>query len=176
MERERLNEEAMEAAAAAVGMRMPLAAGAATSCGTPSTSGTSDASTSGFRRSQSLSGQSSSFVPATPRLFGLPMSGSIGGPTSASSSNLGGSQSSHSGVPDFEPGSRLWFLAKAGKLLKAGWPQQGGVPKFDPEQAVLSCQMHGFKDGLLFLYERMKMFREVVGCYMKVSLFGAIWF
>ena len=49
-------------------------------------------------------------------------------------------------------------LDKALALLKRGWPT-GGEPKYDAENALVVCHLHNFKKGVVFLYERMNMYR-----------------
>jgi hypothetical protein len=52
-------------------------------------------------------------------------------------------------------------LKKALSLLKTGWPTHEPQPKYDPDLAVVLCQMHGFREGRLFLYEKMRLYKEV---------------
>ncbi|KAG1366564.1 putative Vacuolar protein-sorting-associated protein 11 [Cocos nucifera] len=40
-------------------------------------------------------------------------------------------------------------------------------PLYDADLAVILCEMNRFKDGLLFLYEKMKLYKEVIACYMQ---------
>ena len=40
-------------------------------------------------------------------------------------------------------------------------------PLYDVDLAVILCEMNAFKDGLLFLYEKMKLYKEVIACYMQ---------
>lgn len=47
------------------------------------------------------------------------------------------------------------------ELLKRGWPL-GEEPKYDINHALVLCRMHAFSPGLLFLYEHMRLFREVL--------------
>jgi hypothetical protein len=47
------------------------------------------------------------------------------------------------------------------ELLRRGWPG-GGAPRFDADAALVLCRMRGFAPGLLFLYERMRLPREVL--------------
>ena len=47
------------------------------------------------------------------------------------------------------------------ELLRRGWPG-GGAPRFDADAALVLCRMRGFAPGLLFLYERMRLHREVL--------------
>ena len=58
-------------------------------------------------------------------------------------------------------------LAKALALLKSGWGPHEQTPRYDVDLALVLCQMHKFRDGLLFLYEKMKLYKEVLACYMK---------
>ena len=47
------------------------------------------------------------------------------------------------------------------ELLKRGWPP-GDEPRYDPDHALMLCRMAGFKLGLIFLYENLRLFREVL--------------
>ena len=47
------------------------------------------------------------------------------------------------------------------ELLKRGWPP-GDEPRYDPDHALMLCRMAGFKAGLIFLYENLRLFREVL--------------
>jgi hypothetical protein len=47
------------------------------------------------------------------------------------------------------------------ELLKRGWPP-GDEPRYDPDHALMLCRMAGFKPGLIFLYENLRLFREVL--------------
>jgi len=62
---------------------------------------------------------------------------------------------------------RTQRLAKALALLKSGWGLHEQNPGYDKDLALVLCQMHKFRDGLLFLYEKMKLYKEVLACYMK---------
>lgn len=57
--------------------------------------------------------------------------------------------------------------AKALALLKLGWSPHENAPRYDVDLALVLCQMHKFRDGLLFLYEKMKLYKEVLAVYMK---------
>jgi tetratricopeptide (TPR) repeat protein len=57
--------------------------------------------------------------------------------------------------------------AKALTLLKSGWGPHENAPRYDVDLALVLCQMHKFRDGLLFLYEKMKLYKEVLAVYMK---------
>lgn len=52
-------------------------------------------------------------------------------------------------------------------LLKNAWMSDMEQPSYDVFLAVILCQMNAFKDGLLFLYEQMKLYKEVIACYMR---------
>ncbi|RZR72774.1 hypothetical protein BHM03_00016931 [Ensete ventricosum] len=52
-------------------------------------------------------------------------------------------------------------------LLKNAWRSDMEQPSYDVFLAVILCQMNAFKDGLLFLYEKMKLYKEVIACYMQ---------
>ena len=51
--------------------------------------------------------------------------------------------------------------AQALDLLKRGWPP-GDSAHYDPDHALVLCRMHAFTPGLLFLYEQLRLFREVL--------------
>lgn len=59
---------------------------------------------------------------------------------------------------------------QASDLLKRGWPG-GSAPRFDADAALVLCRMRGFTPGLLFLYERMRLHREVlrVRCHKNMD-------
>ncbi|CAN6444038.1 unnamed protein product [Victoria cruziana] len=63
--------------------------------------------------------------------------------------------------------SRTLRLEKGLSLLKSAWPSDQEQPSYDMELAVVLCEMNGFKEGRLFLYEKMKLFKEVISCYMQ---------
>ncbi|KAI3930329.1 hypothetical protein MKW92_049996 [Papaver armeniacum] len=52
-------------------------------------------------------------------------------------------------------------------LLKNGWPSDLEHPLYDVDLAIILCEMNAFKEGLLFLYEKMKLYKEVIACYMQ---------
>eukprot|EP00262_Sarcandra_glabra_P019055 TRINITY_DN7040_c0_g4_i1.p1 TRINITY_DN7040_c0_g4~~TRINITY_DN7040_c0_g4_i1.p1 ORF type:complete len:606 (-),score=103.23 TRINITY_DN7040_c0_g4_i1:73-1812(-) len=62
---------------------------------------------------------------------------------------------------------RLERLEKALVLLKSAWPSDMENPLYDVDLAVILCEMNAFKEGLLFLYEKMKLYKEVIACYMQ---------
>ncbi|KAK8588539.1 hypothetical protein V6N12_022969 [Hibiscus sabdariffa] len=52
-------------------------------------------------------------------------------------------------------------------LLKSAWPSDLEHPVYDVDLAIILCEMNAFKEGLLYLYEKLKLFKEVVACYMQ---------
>ncbi|XP_014516539.1 vacuolar protein-sorting-associated protein 11 homolog isoform X2 [Vigna radiata var. radiata] len=52
-------------------------------------------------------------------------------------------------------------------LLKSAWPPETEHPLYDVDLAIILCEMNAFKDGLLYLYEKMKLYKEVIACYMQ---------
>ncbi|CAN8270626.1 unnamed protein product [Cochlearia groenlandica] len=53
------------------------------------------------------------------------------------------------------------------ELLKVAWPSDLEHPLYDVDLAVILCEMNSFKEGLLYLYEKMKLYKEVIACYMQ---------
>ncbi|CAK0785749.1 hypothetical protein CVIRNUC_008960 [Coccomyxa viridis] len=54
------------------------------------------------------------------------------------------------------------------ELLRRGWPP-GDEPRYDPDHALMLCRMAGFKPGLIFLYENLRLFREVLQVLMSAG-------
>ncbi|CBI28415.3 unnamed protein product, partial [Vitis vinifera] len=52
-------------------------------------------------------------------------------------------------------------------LLKSAWPSEMEHPLYDVDLAIILCEMNAFKEGLLYLYEKMKLYKEVIACYMQ---------
>ncbi|GIM12899.1 hypothetical protein Vretimale_16129 [Volvox reticuliferus] len=70
--------------------------------------------------------------------------------------------------------------AKALDLLARGWPPHVHLPDpssgaaydtygpaYDPDHALVLCRLHGFRKGLLFLYDRLRLPREALQVYMS---------
>ncbi|KAE8010746.1 hypothetical protein FH972_007084 [Carpinus fangiana] len=53
------------------------------------------------------------------------------------------------------------------RLLKSAWPSELEHPLYDVDLAIILCEMNAFKEGLLYLYEKMKLYKEVIACYMQ---------
>ena len=51
------------------------------------------------------------------------------------------------------------------ELLRTGW-LPGTEPRYDADKVLVLCRMHGFREGLAFLYEKLRLFREI----LRVSL------
>ncbi|GAU39905.1 hypothetical protein TSUD_04970 [Trifolium subterraneum] len=62
---------------------------------------------------------------------------------------------------------RLERREKGLRMLKSAWPPETEHPLYDVDLAIILCEMNAFKDGLLYLYEKMKLYKEVVACYMQ---------
>lgn len=54
------------------------------------------------------------------------------------------------------------------RLLKGAWPSELEHPLYDVDLAIILCEMNAFSEGLLYLYEKMKLYKEVIACYMQV--------
>ena len=63
----------------------------------------------------------------------------------------------------------LRYREAALDLLKRGWPL-GEESKYDTNHALVLCRMHGFSPGLRFLYEHMRLFREVLQVCLHANL------
>lgn len=53
------------------------------------------------------------------------------------------------------------------RLLKNAWPSDLEHPLYDVDLAIILCEMNAFREGLLYLYEKMKLYKEVIACYMQ---------
>lgn len=62
---------------------------------------------------------------------------------------------------------RLERREKGLQLLKSAWPSEMEHPLYDVDLAIILCEMNSFKEGLLYLYEKMKLYKEVIACYMQ---------
>lgn len=58
-------------------------------------------------------------------------------------------------------------LQKGLLLLKTAWPLDQEQPLYDVDLAIILCEMNSFKEGLLYLYEKLKLYKEVIACYMR---------
>ncbi|CAK9180414.1 unnamed protein product [Ilex paraguariensis] len=54
-------------------------------------------------------------------------------------------------------------LQKGLLLLKSAWPSDQEHPVYDVNLAIILCEMNAFKEGLLYLYEKMKLYKERLG-------------
>ncbi|XP_004516854.1 vacuolar protein-sorting-associated protein 11 homolog [Cicer arietinum] len=62
---------------------------------------------------------------------------------------------------------RLERREKGLRMLKSAWPPEAEHPLYDVDLAIILCEMNVFKNGLLYLYEKMKLYKEVIACYMQ---------
>lgn len=53
------------------------------------------------------------------------------------------------------------------RLLKTAWPSELEHPLYDVDLAIILCEMNAFKEGLLYLYEKLKLYKEVIACYTQ---------
>lgn len=60
-------------------------------------------------------------------------------------------------------------LQKGLQLLKSAWPSDQEQPLYDVDLAIILCEMNSFKEGLLYIYEKMKLYKEVIACYMQAQ-------
>ncbi|CAA3028222.1 vacuolar -sorting-associated 11 homolog [Olea europaea subsp. europaea] len=51
-------------------------------------------------------------------------------------------------------------------LLKSAWPTEQEQLLYDDLMIIL-CEMNAFKEGLLYLYEKLKLYKELIACYMQ---------
>ncbi|CAI9266352.1 unnamed protein product [Lactuca saligna] len=51
-------------------------------------------------------------------------------------------------------------LQKGLLLLKTAWPLDQEQPLYDVDLAIILCEMNSFKEGLLYLYEKLKLYKE----------------
>ncbi|KAL8477946.1 hypothetical protein ACS0TY_030013 [Phlomoides rotata] len=62
---------------------------------------------------------------------------------------------------------RLERRQKGLLLLKSAWPSEQEQPLYDVDLAIILCEMNSFKEALLYLYEKLKLYKEVITCYMQ---------
>ena len=52
-------------------------------------------------------------------------------------------------------------------LLKSSWTSEMEDPLYSVDLALIICNENAFKEGLLFLYEKLKLYKEVLSCYKQ---------
>jgi hypothetical protein len=64
---------------------------------------------------------------------------------------------------------------RAVELLQRGWQPHMAQPLYSADHAVMLCRMHGLKEGLALLFDKLRLHREVlqVGCG-RAGLHGAL--
>lgn len=70
---------------------------------------------------------------------------------------------------DLEEKDRQERRQKGLNLLKSAWPSEQDQPLYDIDLAIILCEMNSFKEGMLYLYEKMKLYKEVIACYMQAQ-------
>lgn len=70
---------------------------------------------------------------------------------------------------DLEEKDRQERRRKGLNLLKSAWPSEVDQPMYDVDLSIILCEMNSFKEGLLYLYEKMKLYKEVIACYMQAQ-------
>ncbi|KAL2932889.1 Vacuolar protein-sorting-associated protein 11-like protein [Bienertia sinuspersici] len=68
---------------------------------------------------------------------------------------------------DDDEKSRAIRREKGLRLLQNAWPSDQEHPLYDVDLSIILCEMNAFREGLLFLYEKMKLYKEVIACYMQ---------
>lgn len=58
-------------------------------------------------------------------------------------------------------------LQKGLILLKSAWPSEQEQPLYDVDLAIILCELNSFKEGLLYIYEKLKLYKDVIACYMQ---------
>ncbi|CAI7755503.1 unnamed protein product [Closterium sp. NIES-53] len=118
--------------------------------------------------SSSSAAISTSFIPPSPSSLTSPPAAAAAATASGTgaSGEGGGGRGGIVSPISAEGNDRAACLAKAGALLRAYWQQQS-APRYDADLALLTCQVHGFRDGLIFLYERMRLFKEALAMHMR---------
>lgn len=63
---------------------------------------------------------------------------------------------------------------KARDLLQRGWQPHMAQPKYDPEHALVLCRQHNYLPGLVLLYDKKRLHREVLAVYMEACDYGSL--
>ncbi|KAG1673844.1 hypothetical protein FOA52_012869 [Chlamydomonas sp. UWO 241] len=93
--------------------------------------------------------------------------GSSGGGGGGGSAGSGGGAGGGSGAKARADASRVHRRARAVELLQSGWPHHTpDHPKYDPDHALVLCRLHGCSEGLVFLYDRLRLYRELLQVFM----------
>ncbi|CAI5507180.1 unnamed protein product [Closterium sp. Naga37s-1] len=109
----------------------------------------------------------SSFIPPSPTSITSPPAAAAAAAAGTGASGEGGGGRGGIVSPrNAEGNDRAACLAKAGALLRAYWQQQS-APRYDADLALLTCQVHALRAGPIFLYERMRLFKEALAMHMR---------
>lgn len=63
---------------------------------------------------------------------------------------------------------------KARELLQRGWQPHMAQPKYDPEHALVLCRQHSYVPGLVLLYDKKRLYREVAALHMQAGDYGSL--
>ncbi|MEW5305679.1 MAG: hypothetical protein WDW36_008205 [Sanguina aurantia] len=69
---------------------------------------------------------------------------------------------------------RMRRRERALELLSSGWPSHLPSPKYDPDTSLLLCRLSDFHAGLVFLYDKLRLPREVLQVYMSTGDHSAL--
>ena len=58
--------------------------------------------------------------------------------------------------------------SRALTLLRKEWVE-GAAATYDAEHALVLCQLHSFGAGALYLYERLRLYKEVLALHMAAG-------
>lgn len=99
-------------------------------------------------------------------------SGDFGAERQSKSTAISKGKSNGQGIKDqndFEEKDHHERRQKGVNLLKNAWPPEQDQPLYDIDLAIILCEMNSFREGMLYLYEKMKLYKEVIACYMQAQ-------
>ncbi|GFR48731.1 hypothetical protein Agub_g10689, partial [Astrephomene gubernaculifera] len=85
-------------------------------------------------------------------------------PSSSTTPLGGGGGSMHGGT-----GAAHTSVSSASAAAGAAGEAGAEGPAYDPDHALVLCRMYGFRRGLLFLYDRLRLPREALQVYMAAG-------
>eukprot|EP00882_Tetradesmus_deserticola_P009855 GHRQ01010413.1.p1 GENE.GHRQ01010413.1~~GHRQ01010413.1.p1 ORF type:complete len:423 (+),score=244.16 GHRQ01010413.1:587-1855(+) len=63
---------------------------------------------------------------------------------------------------------------KARDLLQRGWQPHMAQPKYDSEHALVLCRQHSYIPGLVLLYDKKRLHREVLAVHMEAGDYSSL--
>lgn len=63
---------------------------------------------------------------------------------------------------------------KARDLLSRGWQPHMTAKKYDAEHALVLCHIHHYKQGLVYLYDKMRLPKEVLKVIIVIHLSSSL--